>query len=224
MPEKFASVKKIFWDDNSATNICKATITEVNGDTIIVKPIEGSQELSSADQFFLSASLLDEGLIPTVGMTLEITYGGGVMETYPAQFGNIQKVTVISESSRTPPADKGTLMNELAYEISSGDSYNSQYKKRGYCIDVVDNKYQYIICSGERSTGGYEIKITGLDVLNNGTVIVTVEETTLAPDMVVTEAVTYPNCSISFSHELTEGIIIKSSSGEIFEFLGNYSP
>ncbi|MBR3420832.1 MAG: protease complex subunit PrcB family protein [Ruminococcus sp.] len=89
-------------------------------------------------------------------------------------------------------------MNELAYEISSGDSYNSQYKKRGYCIDVVDNKYQYIICSGGRSTGGYEIKITGLDVLNNGTVIVTVEETTPAPDMVVTEAFTYPNCSISF--------------------------
>ena len=115
-------------------------------------------------------------------------------------------------------------MNELAYEISSGDSYNSQYKKRGYCIDVVDNKYQYIICSGERSTGGYEIKITGLDVLNNETVIVTVEETTPAPDLVVTEAFTYPNCSISFSHELTEGIIIKSSSGEIFEFLGNYSP
>ena len=55
-------------------------------------------------------------------MALEITYGGGVMETYPAQFGNIQKVTVISEPSSIPPANKGTLMNELAYEISSGNS------------------------------------------------------------------------------------------------------
>lgn len=202
-----------------SASICKATVTEINGNTMLVKPVDGSWELSSADQFSLSASLLDEGVTPAVGMTLEITYDGGVMETYPAQFGNVQKVTVISEPSNIAPADKGIMMNDLAYEISAGDSYNSQYKQRGYCIDVVDNKYQYIICSGERSTGGYGIKIKGLDCLDCGMVIVTVEETAPAPDMVVTEAFTYPNCSITFSHDPPDGIIIRTANGIGFERL-----
>lgn len=203
-----------------AASVCKATVTEINGNTMLVKPVDGSWELSSADQFSLSASLLDEGVTPAAGMTLEITYDGGVMETYPAQFGNVQKVTVISAPSITPPADKGTLMNDLDYEISKGDSYNSQYKQRGYCIDVVDGKYQYTICSGERSTGGYGIKIIGLDCLDYGTVIVTVEETAPSQDEAVTEAFTYPNCAITFSHEPPDGIIIKSLSGAEFECLG----
>ncbi|WP_298530154.1 protease complex subunit PrcB family protein [uncultured Ruminococcus sp.] len=206
-----------------AASICKATVTEITGNSMIVKPVEGSWELSSADQFSLSVSLLDEGVTPTVGMTLEITYDGGVMETYPAQFGNVQKVTIISALSNPPPADKGTLMNNLEYEISKGDSYNSQYRQRGYCIDVVDGKYQYTICSGERSTGGHGIKITRLDCLDCGTVIVTVEETTPSQDEAVTEAFTYPNCAIAFSHEPPDGIIIKSHSGAEFECLGSHT-
>ena len=203
-----------------AASICKATVTEINGNSMIVKPVEGSWELSSADQFSLSASLLDEGVTPTVGMTLEITYDGSILEIYPASFSGIQKVTVIYAPSNTPPADKGTLMNDLDYEISKGDSYDSQYKQRGYCVDVVDGKYQYTICSGERSTGGHGIKITGLDCLDCGTVSVTVEETAPSQDEAVTEAFTYPNCAITFSHEPPDGIIIKSSSGTEFECLG----
>ena len=206
-----------------AASICKATVTEINGNSMIVKPVEGSWELSSADQFSLSASLLDEGVTPTVGMTLEITYDGGVMETYPALFGNVQKVTIISALSNPPPADKGTLMNDLEYEISKGDSYNSQYKERGYCIDVIGGKYRYTICSGECHTGGYGIKITGLDVLDCGTVIVTVEQSSPAPDVTVTEAFTYPNCTITFSHEPSDGIKIKNTAGVEFECLGTFT-
>lgn len=203
-----------------AASVCRATVTEINGNTMLVKPVDGSWELSSADQFSLSASLLDEGVTPAVGMTLEITYDGSILEIYPASFSGIQKVTVISVPSNTPPAVKGTLMNDLNYEISKGDSYDSQYKQRGYCIDFVDNKYRYIICSGERSTGGYGIKVTGLDCLDCGTVIVTVEETAPAQDETVTEAFTYPSCTITFSHEPPDGIIIKSLSGADFECLG----
>ncbi len=192
---------------------------------MLVKPVNSSWELSSADHFSLSASLLDENVTPVASMTLEITYDGGVMETYPAQFGNVQKVTVISEPSNTmsPPADKGTLMNDLEYEIAKGDSYYSQYKERGFCIDVVDGNYRYTICSGERSTGGYGIRIIGLDVLDCGTVIVTVEESSPAPDMVVTEAFTYPNCSITFSYEPPDGTIIKNTAGTEFQCLGTNS-
>ena len=208
-----------------AESVCKATITEVNGNTMLVKPVDGSWELSSADQFSLSASLLDEGVTPTVGMTLEITYDGSILEIYPASFSGIQKVTVVSEPSNTssPPADKGTLINDLEYEIAKGDSYNSQYKERGYCIDVIGGKYRYTICSGECHTGGYGIKITGLDVLDCGTVIVTVEQSSPAPDVTVTEAFTYPNCTITFSHEPSDGIKIKNTTGVEFECLGTFT-
>lgn len=208
-----------------AASVCKATVTEVNGNTMIVKPVDGSWELSSADQFSLSASLLDEGVTPAVGMTLEITYDGSILEIYPASFSGIQKVTVVSEPSNTssPPADKGTLINDLEYEIAKGDSYNSQYKERGYCIDVIGGKYRYTICSGECHTGGYGIKITGLDVLDCGTVIVTVEQSSPAPDVTVTEAFTYPNCTITFSHEPSDGIKIKNTAGVEFECLGTFT-
>ena len=204
-----------------AESVCKATITEINGNTMLVKPVDGSWELSSADQFSLSASLLDEAVTPTVGMTLEITYDGSILEIYPASFSGVQKVTVVSEPSNitSPPADKGTLMNDLEYEIAKGDSYNSQYKQRGYCIDIVGGKYRYTICSGECHTGGYGIKITDLNGLDCGTVIVTVEETAPAPDETVTEAFTYPNCTIIFSHEPSDGIKIKNTAGVEFESL-----
>lgn len=202
-----------------AAGVCRATVTEINGNTLLVKPEDGSAERSSADQFSLPAALLDEGTAPAVGMALEIIYDGGVMETYPAQFGNIQKVTVLSVPSVTLPADQGTLMNDLAYEIGAGDSYDSRYQERGYCMDVIDGKYRYTICSGECSTGGYGIRIKGLDCMDSGTVIVTVEETVPAQDMVVTEAFTYPNCTITFSHEPPCGVLIQTADGNEFESL-----
>ena len=53
-----------------------------------------------------------------------------------------------------------------------------------------------------------------------GTVIVTVEETTPAPDATVTEAFTYPNCAITFSYEPPDGILIQTADGIAFEDLG----
>ena len=204
----------------STESVCRATITEINGSTVTVTPADGSWELSSADKFTLSAEQIDTDIQLKVGMTLEITYDGNILEIYPALFSGIQKVTVVSEPPTAILSNKGTLMNDLEYEIAKGDSYNSQYKQRGYCIDIVGGKYRYTICSGECHTGGYGIKITGLDALDCGTVIVTVEQSSPAPDVAVTEAFTYPNCTITFSHEPPDGIIIKNTAGVEFECLG----
>ena len=212
-----------------ATSICRATIMEINGNTLTVTPVEGSWELSSSDKFFLSAQHLDESVTPTVGMTLEITYDGSILETYPASFSGIETVSVIDEAPTVDVTDthipsKGALMNDLAYEIATGDSYDTQYKERGYYTNVVNNKCQYIICSGECSTGGYGIEITGIDTLDSGKVIITVEETAPAPDEVVTAALTYPNCSITFSYEPPSGVKIQDALGIEYECLDNHSP
>ena len=141
-------------------------------------------------------------------------------DTTPAQQPTEQATEQPAPVVLSPPAEHGTLMNDLAYEITAGDYSASQYQERGYHLDVIDGKYRYTICSGERSTGGYGIKIKGLDCLDCGTVIVTVEETTPAPDMTVTEAFTYPNCAITFSYEPPDGILIQTADGIAFEDLG----
>ncbi len=211
----------------TATSTCRAIITEISGNTLTVTPVVDSWELNSSDKFTISAEQLDATITPTIGMTLEITYDGSILETYPASFSGIQKVTVVSEApivSDAPVSSSDTLMNDLEYEIAAGDTYATQYKQQGYYINVVDNKYQYIICSGEHSTGGYGIEIKRIDTLDIGKVIVTVEESSPAPDEVVTEAFTYPNCAITFSYEPPAGIKIQDAKGTEYECLGTLSP
>ena len=72
----------------------QATIIEVNSDTIIVEPVDGSSELNSADKFSISN---DENLELQVGNLLEITYNGDIMESYPAQLGEVHNITIVQE-------------------------------------------------------------------------------------------------------------------------------
>ena len=123
-----------------------------------------------------------------------------------------------------PVPNHGTLTNGLAYEIKRGDFGDSQFQQRGYYMDVVGGRYRYTICSGEYSTGGYGISITGIDVSDAGTVIVTVQQTVPKEDELVTDAFTYPNCAVTFSKEPPAGVIIQNTAGKEFEFLGAVIP
>ncbi|MBR6624300.1 MAG: hypothetical protein IKK91_10460, partial [Ruminococcus sp.] len=66
-------------------------ITEIKGNTLIVKNSESPKQLIT-----LSASYL-ENVKPVVGMKLEVTFSGILLETYPEQFDDVKKVTVINE-------------------------------------------------------------------------------------------------------------------------------
>lgn len=66
-------------------------ITEIKGNTLIVKNSESPKQLIT-----LSASYL-ENVKPVVGMKLEVTFSGILLETYPEQFADVKKVTVINE-------------------------------------------------------------------------------------------------------------------------------
>jgi hypothetical protein len=71
----------------------------VNDDDILVKPVDGSPELNSSDKFYLSSKKLPDDIKPKAGMKLEITYNGGILETYPAQFGNVQKIVAVKDDT-----------------------------------------------------------------------------------------------------------------------------
>jgi len=66
-------------------------ITEINGNTLLVKNSENPKQLLT-----LSASHL-ENVKPVVGMELEVTFSGEILETYPEQFADVKNVTVINE-------------------------------------------------------------------------------------------------------------------------------
>lgn len=83
-------------------SVVRVTITEINGNTLLVKPVASSVELNSSSLFSLPTSNLASDIKAYIGMELDITYSGGILETYPAMFGNVKNVTIVSEAVTTP--------------------------------------------------------------------------------------------------------------------------
>ena len=95
--------------------------------------------------------------------------------------------------------------------------------KRGYYIDTLnqpDAPYFYIICMGEKNTGGYSLKIKEVNKINKKTEII-VEEIIPTKNDVVTEAFTHPTITVVFP-KYQENIIIKNTKGEEFTKLKDY--
>lgn len=65
-----------------------AMILEINGNNIIVQPMEGEKELRSSDKIEFSRTELED-IDVAVGDVVTITYSGEIAESYPAQIGAI---------------------------------------------------------------------------------------------------------------------------------------
>lgn len=89
--------------NNGTTVTFQATVIEINNDTIFVQPVDGSSELDSADKFSIPN---DENLKLQVGNLLEITYNGNIMESYPAQLGEVYEITVIEQAEANTMWDR----------------------------------------------------------------------------------------------------------------------
>lgn len=95
-------------------------------------------------------------------------------------------------------------------------------KKRGYYIDSLDEPnapYYYIICMGEKNTGGYSLKIKEVNRDNNKTEII-VEEIEPGKNETVTMAFTTPTIVVEFP-EYQENIVIKNTNNEEFTYLND---
>lgn len=118
-------------------------VVEITGDNLLVKPTESSEDL-----IYLSKKYLDSSIQPTVGMILEVIYSGGILETYPAQFGNVKKVSVISNSNEMTGdvnsdgefsvADVVKLQKWL---LAVPDTYLANWKAADYCDDDCLNVF-----------------------------------------------------------------------------------
>lgn len=77
-----------------AVAVFQATVVEVNGEMILAEPLEGSAERLSADRIYVAN---EEGLKLLTGDVIEIQYDGSILESYPAQLGNVYHITLMEE-------------------------------------------------------------------------------------------------------------------------------
>ena len=84
-PNNFQSIDDLWaYEEQEVVHKFVATILELDSTTALVQPVDGEDELRSADQIYLGiADLGDIGA--QVGGEVEIYYTGGIMESYPAQ-------------------------------------------------------------------------------------------------------------------------------------------
>lgn len=97
---------------------------------------------------------------------------------------------------------------ELSYKIIKQTEYDTKHKQAGYYVTEQDGKTNIIISMGEHSTGGYEIKISKVDIKNNE-VTIYVEEIYPKSNQTVTDAFTYPSVEIEFN-KTPKKITVKS--------------
>ena len=84
-PNNFKSIDSLwYYEEDKVEYSFVATVLEINGSSVLVRPVEGEDELRSSDK--ISFSIKDfENIGAEVGSVVEVTYSGGIMESYPAQ-------------------------------------------------------------------------------------------------------------------------------------------
>lgn len=82
------------------TKTMTVEVVEINNTSLLVKPADRP---NSEERLTLPKEYLDNGVKASVGMKLEVTFSGEILETYPEQFANITKVTVVSEKNDLLP-------------------------------------------------------------------------------------------------------------------------
>lgn len=108
--------------------VLRARVLSVGDGVMLVEPVEGSAELASADRISVALEHMAPSPEPQAGDTVEITYNGEILESYPAQLGAVYGITVAeqaekpeepeNESEEEPeqPAPEEPVRAEYGYE------------------------------------------------------------------------------------------------------------
>ena len=80
---------------NEAHQVFQAEILEIYDGNYLVKPVEGSWELSSADRIEVPIRNAHPSQEPEIGDVIEIEYSGEILETYPARIADVYGIVVV---------------------------------------------------------------------------------------------------------------------------------
>ena len=83
---------------NEAHQVFQAEILEIHDGNYLVKPVEGSWELNSADRIEVPIRNAHLSPEPEIGDVIEIEYSGEILETYPAQIADVYGIKIIKEA------------------------------------------------------------------------------------------------------------------------------
>ena len=83
---------------NEAHQVFQAEILEDHNGYYLVKPVEGSWELNSADRIEVPIRNAHPSPEPEIGDVIEIEYSGEILETYPAQIADVYGIKIIKEA------------------------------------------------------------------------------------------------------------------------------
>lgn len=83
---------------NEAHQVFQAEILEIHGGNYLVKPVEGSWELNSADRIEVPIRNVHPSPEPEIGDVIEIEYSGEILETYPARIADVYGIKIIKEA------------------------------------------------------------------------------------------------------------------------------
>ena len=83
---------------NEAHQVFQAEILEDHNGYYLVKPVEGSWELSSADRIEVPIRNAHPSPEPEIGDVIEIEYSGEILETYPARIADVYGIKVIKQT------------------------------------------------------------------------------------------------------------------------------
>lgn len=148
-PNNFKSIEEL-WAEEEQEVVHKfvATVIEISGNSVLVEPVIGEDELQSSDRISINTvSLGDIGA--EVGSDVEIYYTGGIMESYPAQIN----------------ATKWTMADNLRHREYTGQWLDKETAKGpGYepVSDIIITRI-YSNCFFARAVipYPYEIKVNG---------------------------------------------------------------
>ena len=83
---------------NEAHQVFQAEILEIHDGHYLVKPVEGSWELNSADRIEVPIRNAHPSPEPEIGDVIEIEYSDEILETYPARIADVYGIKIIKEA------------------------------------------------------------------------------------------------------------------------------
>ena len=162
---------------NEAHQVFQAEILEIHDGYYLVKPVEGSWELSSADRIEVPIRNARPSPEPEVGDAIEIEYSGEILETYPARIADVYSIKVAAEKGRlngfelnlagnTSLQNKMVLTEEAPYWcifVNNEDSNNITVEIGGYVYEVEAETYEHIFRDELWDAGTYSASFASIN-------------------------------------------------------------
>ncbi len=128
-------------DMSQEQHTVQVRITEVENRSFLAAPAEGSWELTSSDLFRVPITNMPASPEPQVGDIVEITYDGVILESYPAQFGTVYSMRVVSQEN--PPE-----IEELRVKYPEYFELGTFKGLEVYVWQIAENDYRFGLMQG----------------------------------------------------------------------------